>query len=331
MRNNIKISVLLPVYNAQKYLDRCILSILNQTFKDFELIIINDGSTDNSIDIIEHYKNIDSRIVLIDKINSGYGHSLNIGIGTASGEYISIIESDDFFEANAFEKLYYEIISGDYDIVKSNFYKYFNLKTNRKPFREIKDEKTLNIISNPELLLLKPSVWSMLIKKNFLLANNISFLETKGASFQDTSFFYKILISASKIRLIPDYLINYSIDNVYSSVNSKDKVFSVVRELDEIERFLKQKNIKQNNIWQIFYVVLFKTYKWNLKRISRKNKLKFLIYFAFVFDEIVKENKINKLFYKFVSKIKFDLLLKNKKMFYFIVQLEDIKDKCNIF
>ena len=100
-----KVSILIPCYNVEKYIRQCLDSVVNQTLKDIEIICINDGSTDSTLDILRKYENRDNRIKVISKHNSGYGASMNIGLETAKGEYVGIVESDDFVEPNMFEKL----------------------------------------------------------------------------------------------------------------------------------------------------------------------------------------------------------------------------------
>ena len=101
-----KISVIMPTYNVEKYLASALESVINQTFGDIEIICINDGSTDNSLHILEDYAAKDKRIKIINKENSGYGASMNIALKQAKGEYISIVETDDFIEFNMLERLY---------------------------------------------------------------------------------------------------------------------------------------------------------------------------------------------------------------------------------
>src|SRR5574344_757344 len=101
-----EVSILIPIYNVEKYLEQCLESVCNQTLKDIEIICINDGSTDSSLKIIKDFQKNDDRVVLINKKNSGYGDSMNKGLEKATGEYIGIVESDDFIEKDAFEKLY---------------------------------------------------------------------------------------------------------------------------------------------------------------------------------------------------------------------------------
>ena len=103
---SIAISIIMPIYNASSFLDESLGGLLDQSFKNFEIVCVNDGSTDNSLDIINNYAQRDSRIKIIDKKNSGYGNTMNIGIEHARGEYIAILEPDDFMDTNMLEVLY---------------------------------------------------------------------------------------------------------------------------------------------------------------------------------------------------------------------------------
>ena len=119
-----KVSVVVPCYNVEKYLPQCMDSIINQTLKDIEIICVNDGSTDSTLRILQKYAEKDKRIKIIDKANSGYGASMNKGFSEANGEYLGIVESDDWVEPDMFENLYNLAKSNDVDVVKSNFYFY---------------------------------------------------------------------------------------------------------------------------------------------------------------------------------------------------------------
>ena len=122
MNGRVKVSVLVPIYNVEEFLPECLDSLVNQTLKEIEIICINDGSKDNSLDIIKKYATEDKRIVIIDKKNSGYGDSMNRGLKKATGEYVGIVESDDFIDLDAFEKLYKIAKHENVEVVKSNFY-----------------------------------------------------------------------------------------------------------------------------------------------------------------------------------------------------------------
>lgn len=116
------VSVLVPVCNVERYLRQCLESLVAQTLNDIQIICLDDGSTDSSPDILEEFRRIDPRIEVVTKPNSGYGDSMNIGLGMARGEYIGIVESDDFAEPDMFEQLYAFAKRHDADAVKSNFF-----------------------------------------------------------------------------------------------------------------------------------------------------------------------------------------------------------------
>ena len=105
MNDNDKVSIIVPVYNAEKYLIRCVDSIINQTYKNLEIILINDGSIDNSLEIMKKYKVIDNRIIIIDKKNEGVSIARNVGIKSSSGKYICFVDSDDYIENNMIQIL----------------------------------------------------------------------------------------------------------------------------------------------------------------------------------------------------------------------------------
>ena len=120
-----KVSVVVPVYNVEQYIFQCLESLRRQTIKDIEVICVNDGSTDNSAQIIQEFVSKDSRFRLIDKENEGYGKSMNIGIDAAIGEYIGILELDDFALLSMYEDLYEVAHKEDLDFVKGDFFRLF--------------------------------------------------------------------------------------------------------------------------------------------------------------------------------------------------------------
>lgn len=126
------ISLLVPICNVERYLRECLDSARDQTLADIEIICINDGSTDSSLEIINEYAAADSRFVVIDKPNSGYGDSMNKGLSIARGEYIGILESDDYFELDALETMYDAAKSVDAEVVKADFYLFWSTPDVRK-------------------------------------------------------------------------------------------------------------------------------------------------------------------------------------------------------
>ena len=273
-----KISILIPIYNASMYLKKCLESVINQTYSNLEIICINDGSTDNSLDIIQEYAKNDSRIKIINKPNSGYGASMNMGIDMASGEYIGIVESDDYIEHNMYEKLYKIASEFDLDIARCQYYEYRSQGESNIPIENLMVTKNTVLCPTDEIHIFNqaPAIWCNLVKKELLINSNIKFLETKGASYQDTSFAFKLYACAKRFMMISDYLLHYRMDNEASSVNSKEKTFFVCKEYDEISKFAKHLN--NYNILR-YYIPLMKfgCYKWNFNRLSKNLKFAFLM------------------------------------------------------
>ena len=266
-----KVSVLVPVYNVEQYLPQCLDSILAQTLKDIEIICIDDGSKDSSGDILDQYAEKDSRVRVIHKENGGYGKALNTGMQAAKGEYIGIVESDDFAAPDLYEKLYNAAEKHRAQIAKSNFYRYWS-----KPKEKVKAEPVLknlpyNQVIHPwayqRLFRIQPSIWSGIYKREFLLEHHISFLETPGAAYQDTSFTFKVFAAAERVVLLPDALLYYRQDNENSSVHSVEKASYVRTEYEEINRFLNQKKA-YNILHDIRNEAMFHTYVWNYVRLK---------------------------------------------------------------
>ncbi|WP_051200750.1 glycosyltransferase [Butyrivibrio sp. XPD2002] len=286
--NSIKIdiSIIVPIYNVEGYLYECLTSLKNQSFfTSIEFICINDGSTDNSNNILREYE-ADDRFVVMDKVNEGYGKTMNRGLNMARGKYIGFLESDDFADSDAYKKLYDAIEETGADFVKGNFRTLINNTVREESlYRDDLYDKVINPKAYPEFLYEYTAIWSGLYRRDFLISNNIRFNETPGASYQDTSFLFQVWFHAKKIFLIKDSLINYRRDNECSSVNSKGKVFCLCDEFKKIENVLEE-NKADLSIYQTETVMKFKKYEWNLKRLAEcykdefKNQMEKELFFA---------------------------------------------------
>lgn len=270
----LKVSILVPICNVEKFLRKCLQSLVNQTLEDIEIVCINDGSKDNSLEIIKEFADRDERIVVIDKPNSGYGDSMNKGLEIAKGEYIGIVESDDFVESNMFEMLYKLAKENDADIVKSNFNLYWE-KPEKIIFRnniDVKQIETTTEINREKLFCGIAAIWSGVYKKSFLCENKIKFLSTPGASYQDTSFNFKVACTAKKIILMPDAFLFYRQDNSNSSVKNAtmEKVYCLHKEWDEARKYLLEKNLEK--YLSYYYTLKFNGFMWNYSRINSDDR-----------------------------------------------------------
>ena len=243
-----RVSVLIPICNVAKYLPECLDSVINQTIRDLQIICINDGSKDNSLDIIQKYAAKDYRIVVIDKENSGYGDSMNRGLKAATGEYIGIVESDDFIDKTMFESLYKLTKNGTVDVVKSNFYNYYDDGRGNAKFFVDEDrigiadsEKPFKLKENGQFSWGHPSVWSAIYRREFLEKHNIHFIAAKGGGWVDNPFFYETLCAAESIMWTKKAFYYYRKTNPTSSSNlQKDPSIPFVRmqdNFDMLERY----------------------------------------------------------------------------------------------
>lgn len=262
----IKFSIIVPVYNVFTYLHQCIDSIRKQTYENLEIICLDDGSTDGSGEILDGYAVLDHRIMVIHKVNSGYGQTLNLGISKASGDYIGIVESDDFIAPDMFEKFanIIENTSKKLDVIKASYSNFSEGGSIYKMlFKKEKCNKIITPLDYMDLFFIQISIWSAVYRKDFLIKNDIYFLESKGASYQDISFCFKVWAVAKQILLINDSVYFYRIDNEMSSVNSVEKIFCVYDEICEIDSYFEKHQIATPILNGLKYAFMGKTYLWN--------------------------------------------------------------------
>ena len=318
-----KVSVIVPVYNSEKYLKECLDSILSQTMADIEIICVNDGSTDGSYDILDEYKSKDSRIKIINKPNTGYGSSLNLGILESRGEFIGVVESDDYIEPTTYELLYKYANQYSVDLVKCDWYSFSskNGRNKNKCMSSIPNSLVNSIQEGGRAELMFevfPPIWTFLYRRSFLLDNKIRFLETLGASYQSVSFVFKTLSLTKKVYLTSTPLIHYRKDNPSSSINNKEKVYFICKEYDEISSFLNKHSDLRSKLLTKKFINEYLGYMWNLSRIDEKFRMDFIDYFSSTFKKLnFKDKDFNEeLFFSSIKRKEFDLLVLDPGSFY---------------
>lgn len=226
----VKVSVVVPIYNVKPYLRQCLDSILSQTLKEIEIICVNDGSTDGSKDVISEYAKKDRRIVVINKANSGYGASMNRGIARATGEYVAIVEPDDFIDQHMFDELYQAAVTrGRVDIIKSSYWQYFDDDGNGEKILNAPilavchpPKEVFDVWTYPEIIYHHPAIWSCLYRRAFLLENKVRFVEAQGAGWVDNPFLLETFCLARAITWMPKPYYYYRQTNPNSSSFVKD-------------------------------------------------------------------------------------------------------------
>lgn len=234
-----KIDVIIPVYNVEPYLEQCLMSVMNQSIHDLGIICINDGSTDRSLNILQHFANVDSRISIISQNNKGYGAAVNCGLDSATSEYVGIVEPDDFIDPVCFEVLYHLAIrSGGADIVKCAYYEYFDKPDGTHQLQPSASSQVpshlapFKINEYPDLLLYHPSVWSAIYKRTFLNDRNIRLVEAPGAAWTDNPFFIATMCYAEKLVWSNECHYYYRKTNPTASSNLTDCAIPLERALD---------------------------------------------------------------------------------------------------
>lgn len=276
----MKISIIVPIYNVEKYIKQCLLSILEQSYKNLEIILVNDGTQDSSMEIIKSYL-LDSRIKVINKENGGLSSARNRGLEIATGDYVAFIDSDDWIRVDKLmelyniiqnEKLDFIIGNGEYYPSKEKIHKknYSGIKTGIELFKEMLEKKDY-----------LETVWKCIYNRKFLEENNIKFIE--GLLHEDTSFMFECLIKASKVK--------YENINFYFYRKREDSIVAT------------KTNV---NLYHILYGanINLKLYQKNSKKIKELNTYLLNIYY-----KIFKELKIKDvdLIFKLIKLRKFTI------------------------
>lgn len=224
MGNNILITIIVPVYNAEQYLERCINSIVGQTLKDIEIVCVNDGSTDKSLQVLKRFK--DDRLIIIDKENEGVAEARNCGLDVAKGRYIMFVDSDDWLELNACELAYDSMVKEQADIVMWSYITETEERSTQKDLfphsevfsgNELKNKihrRFIGVIdeelAHPELADALCPVWGKLYSRDVILKSATRFVDLKEiGTYEDGLFNLDVFGSANRAVLLPEHLYHY--------------------------------------------------------------------------------------------------------------------------
>ncbi len=282
----MKVSIIVPVYNTSKYLDKCLNSLVNQTLADIEIIIINDGSTDNSVDIINRYKKDFSNIVLINKRNCGVSAARNDGIRIAKGKYIGFVDSDDYIATNMYEKMYKTSIINNSDVVVCDLY-----EINAHRIKKMSSGLNKNLGSKNQIRANMNNINSTLcnkIYKTSILKNN---LFTVNMEYEDVEFLYKLFPKLNNISYVDSALYYYNVRDDSKTHTYSDTWYKLLDNLDIIINYYKDNdlyNIYKNEIEYMYIKYSLGTF---LKKTSKYSDIT-------KFNEAYKTafNKLNILF-----------------------------------
>lgn len=269
--NQPKISVIIPSLNVREYIKKCLNSVLDQTLNEIEILCVDAGSDDGTLEILKEYAEKDSRLKVYLSNKRSYGSQINQGLANAKGEYIAIVESDDFIKEEMLESLYNLTQHRFIDIVKGTFY-HMDLSDNENRLkldtakRNLQKNKAFKVENQPLFLEGHPSIWAAIYKRSFLINNNIKFIEEDGAGWVDNPFFYETALKAETIVYtdIPYYYYRESNEN--SSSNNLKDLSIPVRRINEMFDILDDlccdneeiRTLLYKRLWRYIEIILEK-------------------------------------------------------------------------
>lgn len=289
---NPKVSVIVAIYNREKYLRKCVESICAQTLHEIEIILVDDGSTDNSPAICDEYAARDSRVRVIHKENAGMGVANNIGMKSAKGKYIGFVETDDWIEPEMYESLYDKAVEQDVDVVKSL---YTEIREGKKPKVHNKfklgtlNRKIADRFQIREFVIGCVSHWSAIYRREFILDEHILFPCTSGASYQDVGFNWQVFVKMHSCYVLPLSFYNYQLSNPTSSINQAYRSAEMILQMQIwIQDWSKRENVsdklterrKKNVFIELYYRCIM-----NKVRCRGVGRLKFTLKVSKLFRE----------------------------------------------
>lgn len=286
MHEEIKVSIILPSLNVAEYIRECMESVVHQSLQEVEIICVDAGSIDGTLEILREYAEKDRRIKLLISDKKSYGYQMNLGIKVASGIYVGIVETDDYVPRDMFKELYYAAEENQADFVKADFYRFTGRGDSLcKVLHRLTEDtsfynRVINPISEQECFHFLMNTWSGIYRRDFLKDHQIWHNETPGASFQDTGFWFQTFTHAERAFFVNQgYYMNRR-DNSGSSVFNKKKVFCVCDEYRFIEDILGKRSTLFRELKFTYTYLVFRAYKGTLSRITDEDQKTFLRRFS---------------------------------------------------
>lgn len=333
MKNNIAISVVMPAYNSEKYIRQCFDSIIDQTFTNFEVVVVNDGSTDGTKNIINEYCDKDNRFKIISQVNSGPSTARNVGVRNANGKYVIFLDSDDFFESSMFQtikdvldKTNADMFIFDYDLYQDQTGKI--IKNPGFYNSDTLPDKTFSYKDMPDFIFTNFNSMSSnkALRRSFITENNLLFPDNLHRN-EDFVFMNKALVLAKSIFYKPDVLLHYRVGLMS---NSSSTIYKYPNDYylsaKDVKTFLVSKKVYsvveksfKNMLVEHFYHAVINLLPSDIQE-EVFNKLKQKILVEFGIDNLKKEDFYNETFYSFIKVVL-------EKNYTYFLQKELLKSK----
>lgn len=280
-----KVSVILPSLNAADYIEKCLNSIIGQTLKEIEIICVDAGSTDGTYELLEKYAREDGRIRLVHSEQKSYGYQVNLGIELSQGEYIGIVEADDYIERDMYEILYRNAHEGGADYVRANVYYTLTFDGEERRIPHARNRmkegyygRLIDVGKEPEVMLYSDyiNIWDGIYSRDLLNRKNIRLHESPGASYQDAGFAILCAVECEKIMFLENYFYCYCFDNNGSSVKDQAKYKCTLDEFAWIRGELLRRGKTEEKYEILYQYYLTDACSWNLHRLTREYRQHFL-------------------------------------------------------
>ena len=302
MGHQPKVSIILPSLNVASYIRECLESVTRQTLKDIEIICVDSGSTDGTLEVIREFEAKDPRVKVIVSDKKSYGRQMNLGFDAATGEYLGIVETDDWVVPNMYEKLYRIAKRNQLDFVKADFYR-FTVNPDGsldKTYNQLARDKSFygRVLvpgDEPETFKFIMNTWSGIYDMEFLRRWNIRHNETPGASYQDNGFWFQTFCRAQRAMFINTPFYMNRRDNPNSSVYSTSKVYCMRDEYDYIRSIINSDISNLSKYIPLCNFFRFCGYYYNtIKRISPELRKEFIFYISKEFRAIADANELDR-------------------------------------
>lgn len=315
----MKVSLIIPVYNVDAFLERCLDSVQNQTYKDTEVIIVNDGSTDNSAQIINEFVANNPNFKSFTIENSGQGGARNHGIEKATGDYIAFLDSDDYIAPNCIERLIETVKVENSDIVVCNC---FDVKEDGTIISNVKNNiinKSTSVFENPKILFNRVAPWGKLFKKDIF--GDLRF--TTRAWYEDMRLIPKLYLNAQKISYIEDSLFYY-VQRAGSTMNNSNalKNLEILDTFDDLFSYFKQNNTYEKFRQELEFLVISHIAVAGITRVAMSNATEKKAVIKQMQDYISQFEKLYE--NKYIPTLSFSkrlILTLNKNKLYFLTSL----------
>lgn len=295
-----KISVILPSLNVARYIGEAIMSVREQTLEDIEIICVDAGSTDGTLDIIRSHMEADSRVQLIVSDRKSYGYQMNLGMARAKGKYIGIVETDDYIPREMYEELCAAADEANAQVVKADFYRFIE-KDGRiqRTYNRLDPTgayygRAIHPAKEQEVFRFIMNTWSGVYLRSFLEENGIAHNETPGASYQDNGFWMRTFCCAERVLFVDKPYYRNRRDNADSSVKNPGKVYCMSEEWTDIERWLRRDTRRWDTFCGVFALRLYHSLLFTYQRIAPEFREEFARHMSAEMGRLMSEDVISR-------------------------------------